>query len=143
MGLFDFVSNMGKQIFGNNAEAADKIKYYLESENPGITDLDVSFRDGVVTLGGTAESAAAMEQAVLLAGNIQGVTEVRIDNLTTPVSTEKVEYYIIKSGDTLSGIAARYYGDGSQYPRIFEANREVIKNPDLIYPGQKIRIPMD
>ena len=78
-----------------------------------------------------------------MAGNIQGVSEVRVDNLTTPAATEKVEYYVIKSGDTLSGIAAKYYGKGSLYPRIFEANREVIKDPDLIYPGQKIRIPLD
>ena len=48
-------------------------------------------------------------------------------------------YYVIKSGD----IAAKYYGKGSLYPRIFAANREVIKNPDLVYPGQKIRIPLD
>ena len=70
-------------------------------------------------------------------------TRIRRANLTAPVATEKVEYYVIKSGDTLSGIAAKYYGKGSLYPRIFEANREVIKNPDLIYPGQKIRIPLD
>jgi nucleoid-associated protein YgaU len=73
----------------------------------------------------------------------QGVSEVNVDNLSAPAATEKVEYYVIKSGDTLSGIAAKYNGKGSQYPRIFEANRAVIKNPDLTYPGQKIRIPMD
>ncbi len=84
-----------------------------------------------------------MEKAVLMAGNIQGVAEVKADDLTAPAATEKVEYYVIKSGDTLSGIAAKFYGKGSLYPRIFAANREVIKNPDLIYPGQKIRIPMD
>jgi nucleoid-associated protein YgaU len=143
MGLFDFVSDIGKKIFGKDAEAAENIKDYIASENPGIEGLEVSYKDGVVTLGGTAESAAAMEKAVLLAGNIQGVTEVRVDNLTTPAVTEKVEYYVIKSGDTLSAIAKKYYGNGSLYPRIFEANREVIKNPDLIYPGQKIRIPLD
>ncbi|MFZ2087049.1 MAG: peptidoglycan-binding protein LysM [Desulfobaccales bacterium] len=143
MGLFDFVSDMGKKIFGADAEAAENIKNYIASENPGIEGLEVSYQDGVVTLGGTAASAAAMEKAVLMAGNIQGVTEVRVDNLTTPAITEKVEYYTIKSGDTLSAIAKQFYGNGSLYPRIFEANREVIKNPDLIYPGQKIRIPMD
>ena len=37
--------------------------------------------------------------------------------------------------------AKRFYGDASAYPRIFKANREVIKDPDLIFPGQKIRIP--
>ena len=48
---------------------------------------------------------------------------------------------LIQSGDTLWGIAERAYGNGARYQEIFEANREVIENPDLIYPGQKIRIP--
>jgi nucleoid-associated protein YgaU len=55
---------------------------------------------------------------------------------------QTVEYYIIKKGDTLSAIAKHFYGKANDYPRIFEANREVIKNPDLIVPGQKIRIPL-
>ena len=46
-------------------------------------------------------------------------------------------------GDTLSAIAKKYYGDANKYPRIFEANREVIKDANLIFPGQKIRIPLD
>jgi nucleoid-associated protein YgaU len=143
MGLFDFVKDIGQKVFNTEDEAADKVKDYIEAENPGVQDLEVSVQDGVATLSGTADSAQAMEKAVLLAGNIQGVTEVKADNLTAPAATEKVEYYVIKSGDTLSGIAAKFYGKGSLYPRIFEANRGVIKNPDLIYPGQKIRIPLD
>ena len=49
---------------------------------------------------------------------------------------------VIQKGDSLSAIAKRYYGDAKEYPRIFDANREVIKDPDLIYPGQKIRVPL-
>ena len=143
MGLFDYAKDIGKKIFGSEAEASEKVKDYIETENPGVKDLEVTVQDGVATLSGAAESAEAMEKAVLMAGNIQGVSEVRVDNLTTPAATEKVEYYVIKSGDTLSGIAAKYYSKGSLYPRIFEANREVIKDPDLLYPGQKIRIPLD
>lgn len=148
MGLFDFVGDVGKKIFGSEAEASEKIKNYIETENPGVANLAVSVQDGVATLSGQAESAEAMEKAILMVGNLQGISEVRTDNLTAPEVPEgqlsaNVEYYVIKSGDTLSGIAAKYYGQGSLYPRIFEANREVIKNPDLIYPGQKIRIPLD
>ena len=51
------------------------------------------------------------------------------------------QYYVIKSGDTLSAIARQFYGDANQYPKIFDANREVIKDANLIFPGQKIRIP--
>jgi len=50
-------------------------------------------------------------------------------------------FYVIQKGDTLSGIAKEFYGNGMKYPQLFEANREVIEDPDKIYPGQKIRIP--
>jgi nucleoid-associated protein YgaU len=143
MGLFDFVSNIGKKIFGSEAEAADKIKDFFEQDNPGVNDFQVTVKDGVATITGEAASAEAKEKAVLMVGNLQGVTEVQADNLTAPAASGQVEYYVIKSGDTLSAIAQKFYGKGSAYPRIFEANREVIKNPDLIYPGQKIRIPKD
>lgn len=78
-----------------------------------------------------------------MAGNVQGVSEVKADGLSAPPQQAKVDYYIIQKGDSLSAIAKRYYGNANDYPRIFEANPEVIKNPDLIYPGQKIRIPME
>jgi nucleoid-associated protein YgaU len=143
MGLFDFVANMGKKIFASEAEAAEKIKGYFEGDNPGVNDFQVSVKDGVATISGEAASADAKEKAILMVGNLQGVTQVNADSLAAPTATGKVEYYVIKSGDTLSAIAQKFYGKGSAYPRIFEANREVIKNSDLIYPGQKIRIPLD
>jgi nucleoid-associated protein YgaU len=49
--------------------------------------------------------------------------------------------YVIQKGDTLWAIAAAQLGNGSKYPAIVEANKEVIKNADLIFPGQKILIP--
>jgi nucleoid-associated protein YgaU len=142
MGLFDFVKEIGNKLFNRDEEAAEKIKKYIEANNPGITGLGVNFSNGVVSLSGQATSAEAMEKAVLLAGNVRGVTDVNVDGLQAPPVKEKVEYYIIKKGDTLSAIAKQYYGKASDYPRIFEANREVIKDANLIYPGQKIRIPL-
>lgn len=56
-----------------------------------------------------------------------------------PASTKKT--YTIVSGDTLWGIAKRYYGNGALYNKIYEANRSIMKNPNLIYPGQKVVIP--
>lgn len=49
--------------------------------------------------------------------------------------------YTVKEGDTLSKIAQREYGDAGEWRRIFEANRNSIEDPDLIYPGQKLQIP--
>ncbi len=142
MGLFDFVKEIGHKLFNRDEEAAEKIKKHIEAMNPGITGLGVNFSNGQVSLSGQAASAEAMEKAVLLAGNVQGVSDVKIDGLQAPPVKEKVEYYIIKKGDTLSAIAKQFYGKANDYPKIFEANREVIKDANLIFPGQKIRIPL-
>jgi LysM repeat protein len=141
MGLFDFASDMGKKLFGGDDDPADKIKESIEEDNPGISDLSVGYDEGIVDLGGKADSADAVEKAVLLAGNVKGVTEVKIDNMVAPPPAPEVEYYTIVGGDSLSKIAKNFYGNAMDYPKLFEANREVIKDADLIYPGQKIRIP--
>ena len=141
MGLFDFATDMGKKLFGGDDDPAEKIKESIEENNPGISDLSVGFNVGVVDLGGKADSAEAVEKAVLLAGNVKGVTEVKIDGMEAPAPAPEVEYYTIVSGDSLSRIAKNHYGNAMDYKNLFEANREVIKDPDLIYPGQKIRIP--
>ena len=49
--------------------------------------------------------------------------------------------YTVVAGDNLSKIAKRFYGDANQWKRIFDANRDIIKNPDLIHPGQTLKIP--
>ena len=49
--------------------------------------------------------------------------------------------HVVQPGDTLWAIAKKYYGDGNQYAKIFNANRDKIKNPNLIYPGQRLVIP--
>jgi nucleoid-associated protein YgaU len=49
--------------------------------------------------------------------------------------------YVVVKGDSLSKIAKREYGDGNKWRRIYEANKNIIKDPDLIYPGQELRIP--
>ena len=142
MGLFDFMKNIGNKLFDNEEDAGEKIKEHIERDNPGVKDLQVDYNDGVVSLSGTASSPEAMEKAVLMAGNIEGVAEVNTEALRAPEQTQTVEYHVIQKGDTLWALAQKYYGKGAEYPRIFEANREVIKDPDLIFVGQKIRIPM-
>jgi nucleoid-associated protein YgaU len=54
---------------------------------------------------------------------------------------DKPESYTVQSGDSLSKIAKHVYGDASKWQKIFEANRDKIKNPDLIQPGQVLTLP--
>jgi nucleoid-associated protein YgaU len=49
--------------------------------------------------------------------------------------------YVIKSGDSLSKIAKEYYGNAGDWQKIYQANKGTIKDPNMIYPGQKIIIP--
>lgn len=61
---------------------------------------------------------------------------------TSTVTNPNIDgYYVVKSGDCLWSIAKKYYGDGSKYTKIYNANSN-IKNPALIYPGQKLVIPI-
>jgi nucleoid-associated protein YgaU len=49
--------------------------------------------------------------------------------------------YTVVGGNTLSGIAKKYYNDANRWPRIFEANRNQIHDPDHMFVGQVLRIP--
>ena len=148
MGLFDFAKDVGRQLFDTDAEAADNIREHLNIKLTGVSNLEVSFDDGVATLCGDCVNEATRDQAVLIAGDVKGVEKVVADELTFPPPppeepVERAEFYEIVSGDTLGAIAKRYYGKASLYTRIHEANKELIPDPNKIYPGQKIRIPLD
>jgi nucleoid-associated protein YgaU len=150
MSLFDFVKDIGHSLFNSDDSAAEKIEAHIEADNPGIGNLGVTFQKGFVTLSGQSQSWDAVEKAILMAGNVKGVgkvisnIEVNEDASNAPSAlggSKGNRYYEIKSGDTLSALAKQFYGDASQYPKIFEANREVIKDPNKIFVGQKITIP--
>ena len=153
MGLLDFLKDAGKDLFGGKSgNEAEEIKKEIERAlGDNISGLGVRYDNGRVTLQGTAKSVAAKEKAALIAGNVKGVSNVNDDGITvsgaqaagtaTAAAPAASQYYTIQSGDTLSKIAKEKYGDANAYNKIFEANREVIGDPDKIYPGQRIRIP--
>jgi LysM repeat protein len=169
MSLFGFVKDIGRRVFNKDEDAAEKITEMLEANNPGIKDLKVIYDNGFVELCGECTSVEAVEKSVLMVGNVEGVKDVSVNKLTltaeaqaaakeaakariaasvdgtgnlkAAVEMADVEYYTIVSGDSLSKIAKRFYGDPMKYKQLFEANKEVIEDPDKIFPGQKIRIP--
>lgn len=62
-------------------------------------------------------------------------------NVQSGGSSTATKIYVVKSGDSLSKIAKREYGDAGAWKAIFEANKDQIKDPNLIHPGQKLKIP--
>ncbi|WP_439287430.1 peptidoglycan-binding protein LysM [Lonepinella sp. BR2357] len=144
MGLFDFVGNIGKKIFGKDEDPSQAVTNHIAEDNPGIDNVAVTVEDGVAKISGDATSASALEKAILMAGNIVGVESVNVDAVKVAngeqLATED-EFYVIQKGDTLSAIAKKFYGNAAKYPAIVEANKEVIKDANKIFPGQKIRVP--
>lgn len=148
MGLFDFASNIGNSVFGSDDEdAGEQLAEHIEADNPGVEDLAVEVQGDTAIITGEAESNSAMEKAVLMAGNALGISNVEAGELTVSEAAEdgdtETQYYEIQSGDSLWKIAKQFYGSGTKHEAIFAANREVIKDPNLIFPGQKIRIPAE
>lgn len=141
MGLLDFAKNIGAKLFDKEEEGGRKIQAHIEANNPGVENLQVEVKDGVAVLSGEPKDAAALEKAILMAGNVKGVEKVEVSNIASAKPADETTYYEIQSGDTLSGISKKLLGDANKYHDIFAANKEVIIDPDRIYPGQKIRIP--
>jgi len=141
MGLFDFARNVGDKVFDSTSQAPEKIKQHLEKNNPGVQNLEVVVEAEVAHLKGKAESVAAAEKIALMAGNIKGVERVDLERLDKPPFKNITQFYEVQAEDTLSKIAQHFYKDSSLHIKLFEANKEIIQDPDLLYEGQKIRIP--
>jgi nucleoid-associated protein YgaU len=161
MGLFSFLKEAGKKIFGSKDEeqakdpaatpesiAAKQKKAmldYINSVGYKVNNFDLTMNDeGHVVLTGECETQADFEKIALTAGNIAGVAQVE-NRMTVTATPETVPasstYYTVEKGDTLWKIAVNNYNDGTKYPIIFEANVPMIQDPDEIYPGQVLRIP--
>jgi nucleoid-associated protein YgaU len=92
-------------------------------------------------LRGEAPSAASASPGARPRADFSDVQAGSSTTAASPAKAAEPEIYVVVAGDSLSKIAKRSYGDANQWHRIFEANRDQIKNPDLIHPGQKLRIP--
>ncbi len=73
MGLFDFAAEFGKNLFGKDDDAAEKIQQEIEKNNLGVSDPGIEYQNGAVALFGKANSADALEKSILTAGNLKGV----------------------------------------------------------------------
>ncbi len=146
MGLFSFIKSAGERLLGGESaeEKAEKVQKHLEKY--GFEGIDVKVKDETVTVSGEVADLVTKNKILVAAGNIEGIADVE-DNLTVAEQEIEVEmepekmFYEVKRGDSLSKIAKQVYGDAMKYPVIFEANKPMLKDPNLIYPGQKLVIP--
>lgn len=106
-----------------------------------IENGDVKEQDGKLIITGTAKT---QYEKNLIWDEIKKVAG---DNPTDLVADIKVSdtsvfaHHTVEKGETLGKIAKQYYGSASKYNAIFKANTNILKNPDVIHPGQELVIP--
>jgi len=152
MGLFD---RFGKSFDDKVDEAVTEMK----AMNLGVRRLGAQVRGKVVTLTGEAPSreiaTMAMQKLDEMVSPDNIVNAIKIDKpaaaaAPAPAPTPAAEvdtdspterYHLVAAGDTLGHISQKYYGKASSYMKIFEANRDILDDPNLIKVGQKLKIP--
>ncbi len=147
MGFFDrFTKSFDDEV----SEALEKIR----GMGLGVEGLSASVDGKIVTLRGSAPDMDAKAK-IMQFFNEMVDTENTLNMVSIPAPEPKPEpevaaeeapveeerVYEVVSGDTLGGIAKKYYGNAGAYMKIFEANRDILDNPNLIKVGQKLQIP--
>ncbi len=147
MGLFDL---FGKSFEDKVNEAITEMK----AMNLGVRHLGAQVRGKVVTLTGEAPSrevaTMAMQKLDEMVSPDNIINSIKIDKpapepvgvaVEAEVEPPTERYHMVAAGDTLGHISQKYYGKASEYMKIFEANRDILDDPNLIKVGQKLKIP--
>lgn len=142
-----------------DAQKAVELENLIKALGFEVDNLYVEAQGENVIVHGQTSDWATKEKVVLTVGNVEGVAQVddRME-VVTPTEEAATEggdtesgtiedapktstFHTVIKGDTLSKIAKQYYGNAMKYPVIFEANKPMLKDPDLIYVGQVLRVP--
>ncbi len=145
MGLFDFFKrDKGKEIFAENDDAEKKAQAIRnEIKRLGLPgDINVAVEDGKVKVTGNVPDEETRQKLTMIVGNVKYIEAVDDSGINSgQPQGRQPKVHEVQSGDTLSAIAKKHYGDPNAYQRIFEANRPMLKDADDIYPGQVLVIP--
>jgi nucleoid-associated protein YgaU len=149
MGLISFIKNAGDKLFKSEEkreqEKAVLITAHINKFGFDTSDIQVKVDADKVTLMGSIDTIENKNRVIVTAGNIDGIASVedwlvvKHPPVAAPPPQEK-QFYTVKKGDYLSKIAKEVYGNANKYNVIFEANKPMLKDPNLIYPGQVLVI---
>jgi nucleoid-associated protein YgaU len=163
MGFFDKVKN----ALGGSKEEKDITvgpSQLLREAGIDPSGLKFGFGTGTIAVSGTIADESERAKIIEVLSGIAGIDTVEDhmlvakpmpepepapDPIPEPVSEPEAateadagaRTYTVKSGDSLWKIAEAMYGNGSKYTKIFDANRDILDDPDKIFPGQELKIP--
>jgi nucleoid-associated protein YgaU len=108
----------------------------------GVSWKNVHIENNKLLIRGAAPTEAIKNELWIRIKDIAPLYEDLTADITVDSSLKVPEtLYTVVGGDSLSKIAKHFYGNANEYMKIFEANKDQLKNPDLIKPGQVLRIP--
>ncbi|MFE6982197.1 peptidoglycan-binding protein LysM [Streptomyces griseus] len=140
MSLFSFVKEAGDNVAGlSDSDFEARLIKHIEGVGLGTPAISARVEGDKVALRGEVNSLEEKEKLLLATGNIQGVASVEDQISVSGPAAQASRFVTVKEGDTLSSISKAVYGDPSRYIKIFEANKPLLKRPD-VYPGQVLRI---
>ncbi|NOQ70477.1 MAG: peptidoglycan-binding protein LysM [Crocinitomix sp.] len=167
MGSFSFTKDAGEKVFKENKVATEKtelILAHLKKYDLIPDSMTASFEGEKLVVAGEVNTIHEKNKILATAGNIHGISEIE-DRITvagaeagstwgngptaevaatlteaSPIASNE-QFYTVKKGDYLSKIAKAVYGNANKYPLIFEANKPMLQDANLIYAGQVLVIP--
>jgi nucleoid-associated protein YgaU len=108
----------------------------------GVSLANVHLENGKLLIKGSAPNEETKNEVWNKVKAIDPVfADLSLDLGIDPSLPVPVKTYTVVAGDSLSKIAKHFYGDAMQYPKIFEANRDQLSDPDKIQIGQVLKIP--
>lgn len=110
-------------------------------ESLHVQNGDVQEENGVLKITGTTKT---QYEKNLLWDKIKAIGGENPSDIMADIKVSDSSIYhrhVVKSGETLGKIAKQYYGDAMKYKDIYAVNTDILKNPDLIHPGQELIIP--
>jgi len=137
-----------ESLSGTDVDSLSSISEDDDKKKPTLSK-DIDIYNKVVLKEGNSDSNDALSQ---LSDEISNVIDSEDstptnNNYTASISKEvetrqkEMRYYIVKKGDNLGKIAKKFYSNVMDYTKIYEANPDILRRPDKIYIGQKLRIP--
>lgn len=145
MARFDFDIAAGDAAEAGPAAGVDlaaAARRELAGLGLAVEGLAVSASGARLTLSGTAPTQALKEKIILAVGNMPGVAQVD-DRLSGPAAAAAPRFHTVAPGETLWSIAEERLSSGAKHRDLFEANRPMLLDPDLIRPGMALRLPPD
>ncbi len=126
--LFLAISPVAAQENLTEEEARALIEDYTAREAAARADIEELSPD-------LADCKAALK-------GLQGQLK-KLEMEVADLKAKRPKVYIVKPGDTLKSIAEEFYGDASKWMLIYKANKAIIKDPDVLYPGLELQLPIE